>query len=550
MQIYNNTAAFSVWQQYNLNANKLQRSMGKLSTGVRITNAGDDPSGLAISERLRAQYRNTSAAANNVQNKLNYLQTADAWLQKIQDMLGRMAELTTMANDGTKSAVDRANLQQEFQQMQAEIKRITSGATAAGKFNGQYLFRGGSGTATGTGDAVVGGASGGAGRAQYVGAAPGSTITPADAGLYRVVRDSRAPDGWRVYHPNGSQIAGLTFTPGADGAVTVSGAGLGGAQGFEIALDAPTIQAYKNGDTFSVRVDTIADTLNNGAPPTLVRGVAGHVLSLANAGTPNSVTDGVWRAVKNDDIQPGPIPPPAVGTWTVYRNNQVIDTAYVADGTVELAAGGVAYGLAVNDTQAVPNVAAGDTFAWTTDGIGNNTAFADDYRAPYLQVGADGFMVFEERPVNLEADNFEVIGSFVNYSYGSVGMTVLGSGPGMLNVRWASLLSGDHLSIADQAAAQEGLAKINLGIDFISSKRAVVGAEMRRLEQTLSSLRSYEENARATESRIRDTDTAHETTVYAKHQILVQIDTAMLAQANALPQSVLQLVGGGGAAAQ
>ena len=77
--------------------------------------------------------------------------------QKIHDMLGRMAELAVMANDGTKCQVDRDNLQKEFDQMQKEISRITSGATASGKFNSLYLFRGESGVATMTGDSVVAG---------------------------------------------------------------------------------------------------------------------------------------------------------------------------------------------------------------------------------------------------------------------------------------------------------------------------------------------------------------------------------------------------------
>ena len=114
MQVYNNAPAFSVWKNYTFNVSGLRSSMSKLSSGLRITNAGDDPAGLAMSERLRAQYRNTAAAAANVENKINYMQTADSWLQKIHDIMGRMAELSIMANDGTKSQVDRDNLQKEF----------------------------------------------------------------------------------------------------------------------------------------------------------------------------------------------------------------------------------------------------------------------------------------------------------------------------------------------------------------------------------------------------------------------------------------------------
>ena len=325
MQVYNNSTAFAVWRNYNSNVTSMRESMSKLSSGLRINTAGDDPAGLAISERLRMQYRNTAAAAANVENKINYLQTADAWLQQIHDMLGRMAELAIMSNDGTKSQIDRNNLQKEFEQMQDEISRITSGATASGKFNGLYLFRGGNGVALMTGDQVYG----------------------------------------------------------------------------------------------------------------------------ANDGR-NSV---------------------------------------------------------------------------------------------YLQVGPDSNMVFKEDPINLTATNFAVVGSYAKYSYGSVNMTLLGSGNGPIAVHWASVICPANLSISLQSCAQSAVDKLNLAIDYISSKRAVLGAEMNRMEETLDGLRAYEENARATESRIRDVDIAFETTQYSKYQILVQIGTAMMAQANSMPQSVLQMLG-------
>jgi flagellin len=321
MQVLNNISAFSVWKNYTFNVTSLRQSMGKLASGMRINSAGDDPAGLAMSERLRAQYRNTAAAASNVENKINYLSTADSWLQKIHDIMGRMAELAIMANDGTKSQTDRGNLQKEFDQMQREIQRITSGATAAAKFNGLYLFRGGNGVATMTGD-------------------------------------------------------------------------------------------------------------------------------------------GVQRG----------------------------------------------------------------------------------YGAIRLQIGPDSNMVFTELPINLTATNFTAIGSYNTYSYGSVNMTLLGSTPRA--VTWASLICGAHLSVAVQSVAQGAVDKINLGIDYISSIRAVLGAEMNRMQQTLSGLRSYEENIRAAESRIRDVDVAWETTQFSKFQVLTQVGTAMLAQANAMPGTVLTLVGG------
>ncbi len=293
MQISNNTSAFNVWKNYTNNVENLRDSMSKLSSGSRINNAGDDPSGLAMSERLRTQSRNTAAAAGNVENKLNYLQTADSWAQKIHDMLGRMGELAVMANDGTKSTTDKDVLQKEFAQMQEEISRIVDPTNGAGKFNGLALFSG----------TVV---------SQQV---------------------------------------------GADGGQTFDGAAIDLTQGS-------------------------VDTLSGGT------------------------------------------------NWGDLINSGLAD-----------AASGL---IAVS--------------------------------------GAEG-----------------------------------------------------------NAAAAVGV--VNEGIDYISTKRADIGAEMKRMEQTLDGLRSYEENISATESRIRDVDVAKETAEMSKYNILQQVGTAMLAQANQLPQGVLQLLG-------
>jgi len=137
--------------------------------------------------------------------------------------------------------------------------------------------------------------------------------------------------------------------------------------------------------------------------------------------------------------------------------------------------------------------------------------------------------------------NFAVVGSFNTYSYGSVNMTLLGSN--LATVKWASLICGQQLSISIQSIAQGAVDKMNLGIDYISTRRAIIGAELNRMTMTLTGLQSYEENIRATESRIRDVDVAKEATNFAKYSILTQIGTAMLAQANALPNGVVSLVG-------
>ena len=141
MQVLNNTPAFNVWKNYSENVSNLRQSMSRLSSGLKIQTAADDPAGLAISQRLRQQASNSATAEQNIQNALSYSQTADSWLQKVHDILGRMGELAVSASDGTKAAGDVTNINAEFAQMQAELTRITT----SGTYNTQNLFSGAGG---------------------------------------------------------------------------------------------------------------------------------------------------------------------------------------------------------------------------------------------------------------------------------------------------------------------------------------------------------------------------------------------------------------------
>ncbi len=155
LEVNNNTAAFNVFKNYDANQINLKKSMARLSSGTK--SVADDASGVGISERMRSQIRNSAMARQNVDNGISLMQTADAWLQKINDILSRMSELSVNANDGTKTPTDVDNLRSEFSSLQDEIVRITSRSSAAAKFNGLFLFRGGSGQASPTGDTVQSG---------------------------------------------------------------------------------------------------------------------------------------------------------------------------------------------------------------------------------------------------------------------------------------------------------------------------------------------------------------------------------------------------------
>jgi len=141
----NNPTAFNVYSNYSKSSTGLQKSMSRLSSGVK--GVEDDGAGVGISERMRSQANSTGQARNNVENAISVLQTADGWMQEISDSLNRMHELAIESNDATKSDTDRTNIQAEFGALMSEITRITESGGAA-KFNGKDLLDGDMNTAT------------------------------------------------------------------------------------------------------------------------------------------------------------------------------------------------------------------------------------------------------------------------------------------------------------------------------------------------------------------------------------------------------------------
>ena len=135
-RIVTNTNANSVYKNYTRNETALSSSLEKLSTGLRINRASDDAAGLAISETLRSQVKGSDAAVEVIANATNFINTADGYLQNVNDMLGRLQELAVAYNDGTKSVSDKTNLATEATALVSEMTAYDSQAT----FNGTLMF--------------------------------------------------------------------------------------------------------------------------------------------------------------------------------------------------------------------------------------------------------------------------------------------------------------------------------------------------------------------------------------------------------------------------
>ncbi|MCL2801377.1 MAG: flagellin [Treponema sp.] len=116
----------------------LDKNMEKLSSGLRINRAGDDASGLAVSEKMRSQIRGLNQASTNAQNGISFIQVTEGYLQESQDILQRLRELSVQASNGIYSDEDRLYIQVEVSSLVAEVDRIASHA----QFNGMNLLTG------------------------------------------------------------------------------------------------------------------------------------------------------------------------------------------------------------------------------------------------------------------------------------------------------------------------------------------------------------------------------------------------------------------------
>jgi len=138
MIINHNMSAIYADRQLGVTQLDLTKDMEKLSSGLRINRAGDDASGLAVSEKMRSQIRGLHQAERNIQNGISFIQATEGYLQQTQDILHRLRELSVQSANGIYTDEDRMQIQVEVSQMVDEVNRIASHA----QFNGMNMLTG------------------------------------------------------------------------------------------------------------------------------------------------------------------------------------------------------------------------------------------------------------------------------------------------------------------------------------------------------------------------------------------------------------------------
>ncbi|MCQ2579575.1 MAG: flagellin [Treponemataceae bacterium] len=138
MVINHNMSAMYSHRVLGITNNAVQKNMEKLSSGMKINRAGDDASGLAVSEKMRSQIRGLNQASKNASNGISFIQTTEGYLNETTDILQRLRELSVQSANGIYTSEDRMQIQVEVSQLVAEVDRIASQA----QFNGMNLLTG------------------------------------------------------------------------------------------------------------------------------------------------------------------------------------------------------------------------------------------------------------------------------------------------------------------------------------------------------------------------------------------------------------------------
>lgn len=138
MIINHNMSSINADRVLNFKNKQVDKSMEKLASGLRINRAGDDASGLAVSEKLRSQVRGLNQAQKNIENAVSFIQTTEGYLEETTNILQRLRELAVQSSNGIYTPEDRSQIQVEVNQLVDEINRIASHA----QFNGMNMLTG------------------------------------------------------------------------------------------------------------------------------------------------------------------------------------------------------------------------------------------------------------------------------------------------------------------------------------------------------------------------------------------------------------------------
>ena len=487
MIINHNLMAMNTHRQLSMNNMAGSKSLEKLSSGFRINRAGDDAAGLAISEKMRGQIRGLNQASRNAQDGISLIQTAEGALNETHAILQRMRELAVQSATDTNTSADRFKIQAEVDELAKEITRISNTT----EFNTRNLLAGNLETKFHIG----------ANQDQNV----DITIAAMDA-FSLGVATSKAQLGTFE-----GSVTGLTVTN-----FSTDGLGRG------LSAQTYAINVVHSAASASVVSEDISGGITFSGAYTGDRNVTLMVrIDTVGAGS--------------GSVQEASISTDNGNTWTA---------AYVDDGDGSGAITYMGYTVKIADNEDNASgqmatfslTAAHDTIQLSgTAAIGQAVTVYNDMTTVTIGDASTG------RTITINSTD---LGSLTT-GVATLDVTVNASSKATFNgdgtiLNEAITVAG--VDVSSQSAANVAITTINNALEAVSAERGKLGATQNRLEHTIKNLDTSSENLQASESRIRDVDMAKEMMEFTKNSILQQAATAMLAQANQQPQSVLQLL--------
>jgi len=474
----------------------LNQSLERLSSGLRINSAKDDAAGLAISSRMDSQIRGLNQAARNANDGISLAQTAEGAVQETTNILQRIRELSIQSANDSNSASDRAALQSEVSQLQAELNRIADQTT----FNNKNLLDGSF-----------------AAQKFHIGTEADQTISVSIGSARATAMGAQQIAGTDTQDHVGTALAAIatatTITNGvADDTLTVAGE-LGSSTATVTAADsAADIASAINGISGDTGVSATAS--NSVDITSVVTGTISFSLTAEQSGTVVGSAASISAVITDaDDL-------------TALRdaiNAEVAKTGISA----ELSTSGSSITLSNTDGSDI-----------VIEGVSDNDG-ADT--AAVMDVG--GVTLEDEEVTDAALDSIIVGGKVALSGSSSFTVTAAANTDVMVAASTGSTLNSvADVDISTQSGANGALDVIDEALSFISSIRSDLGAVQNRFESTISNLQSVSENVSAARSRVMDADFAAETANLTKAQVMQQAGVAMLAQANMMPQTVLSLL--------
>ncbi len=577
MRIQHNIMAMNAYRNYTNNVSAMKKNLEKLSSGYKINRAGDDAAGLAISEKMRAQITGLETAQKNAKDGISLVQTAEGALTEVHDMLNRMVELATQSANGTyDNTTDRAQMQKEVDQLRDEINRIADSAN----FNGIKLLDGSMSAEVSMANVKEAIST----DAQVL--TDGQLSKTPQAGKWSIDLSDASITNTKTSANTGIKftIFGKTLDIGGTGGVaageTVEGKDL--AQAIADAWNAQTASADKKLDGVNVTASVVGNKVvftQDEAPQT-------HTDTTATTGK-FTLADAIQNNGHEVTVTVEQEPAGKVGR--LYGSAKFTLTAdHIVDGGM-IKIGDTSYVFAVGANSKYKDAAnvidltdkkVGDTDLIKEAAKRLSTVAADNKNFKVGTTTVDGVITFTEREGGVDYSKNNLAGSDnkgTNDATGAapqakdakatdwkgliqVGMVDTSSGSKALTLQIGDTADdynqlkvsiGDchtgalgigNISIADQDSAAAAVDAIKAAINKVSDVRGTLGATQNRLDHTINNLGVMTENIQDAESTIRDVDVAEEMMAYTKNNILIQSAQAMLAQANQVPQGVLQLL--------